>query len=242
MDDELDALLDFGNLLGQRGLAQLDARAGFVDKVDGLVGQEAVGDIAVGVRDGELDSGIRVADRVELLVAVLDAVDDFDGVGFVGRRNFDGLEAALERAILLDGLAIFTGSGGADALNLAAGERRLENVGRVERALSRARANQGVQLVDEDDRVLILHQLFHDGLEPLFKLAAVLGAGDYEREVEAEDFFVGEKAGHFAVGDALSEAFDDGRLANSGFTDEHWIVLGAAAENLHHALELAVAA
>src|ERR1035438_5363528 len=81
MDDELDALLDFGNLLGQRGLAQLDARAGFVDKVDGLVGQEAVGDIAVGVRDGELDSGIRVADRVELLVAVLDAVDDLDGVG-----------------------------------------------------------------------------------------------------------------------------------------------------------------
>jgi hypothetical protein len=99
-----------------------------------------------------------------------------------------------------------------------------------------------VQLVDEDDGVLILHQLFHDGLEPLFKLAAVFGAGHDEREVEAEDALVGEEAGHFAVGDALGEAFDDGRLAHAGLADEHGIVLGAAAENLDDALEFAVAA
>ena len=42
VDDELDALLDFGDLLGQRSLAQLDARARFVHQVDGLVRQEAV--------------------------------------------------------------------------------------------------------------------------------------------------------------------------------------------------------
>ena len=44
--DELDALLHLGQLFGQRGLAQLDARAGLVDQVDGLVGQEAVRDVA----------------------------------------------------------------------------------------------------------------------------------------------------------------------------------------------------
>ena len=120
--DELDALLDFGDLLGQRGLAQLDARAGLVDQVDGLVGQEAVGNVAVGVRDRELDRGIGVADRVELLVAVLDAVDDLDGVGLVGRRHLDGLEAPFERAVLLDRLAVLGRRGGADALNLAAAE------------------------------------------------------------------------------------------------------------------------
>ena len=53
--DELDALLDFSDLLRQRGLAQLDAGAGFVDQVDGLVGQEAIGDVAVRVRHGKLD-------------------------------------------------------------------------------------------------------------------------------------------------------------------------------------------
>ena len=103
--DELDALLHLGDLLGQRGLAQLDARAGLVDQVDGLVGQEAVGDVAVGMRHRKLDGGIGVADRVELLVAVLDAHDDLDGVGLVGRRHLDGLEAALQRAVLLDRLA-----------------------------------------------------------------------------------------------------------------------------------------
>jgi hypothetical protein len=41
--DELDPLLHLGDLFGQRSLAQLHARAGFVDQVDGLVRQEAVG-------------------------------------------------------------------------------------------------------------------------------------------------------------------------------------------------------
>ena len=242
VDDELDALLDFGDLLGQRGLAQLDARAGFVDQVDGLVGQEAIGDVAVGMRHRELDGGIGVADRVEFLVAILDAVDDLDGVGFVRRRNFDGLEAALERAILLDRLAILGRRGCADALNFAARESRLEDVGGVERTLGRAGAHQRVQLVDEDDGVLILHQLFHDGLEALFKLAAILGAGHDEREVESKHALVGEEAWHFAVGDALREAFDDGRLADAGLADQHRVVLGAAAEDLDDALQFAVAA
>ncbi len=241
VNDELDALLDFGDLLREGGLAQLDAGAGFVDEVDCLVGQEAVGDVAVGVGDRELDGGVGVADRVELLVAVLDAVDDFDGVGFVGRRNLDGLEAALERAVLLDRLAILSRRGCADALNLSAREGRLEDVGGVEGSLSGAGTHERVQLVDEDDGILILHQLFHDGLEALFKLAAVLGSGHDEREVEGEHALVREEAGDFAVGDALSEAFDDGGFADAGFADEHRVVLGAAAEDLDDALEFPVA-
>ena len=61
VNDELDALLDFGDLLGQRSLAQLDARAGFVDQVDGLVGQEAVGNVAVRMRHREVDGVVGVA-------------------------------------------------------------------------------------------------------------------------------------------------------------------------------------
>ena len=85
--DELDALLDIGQIGRQRGLAQLHARAGFVDQVDGLVGQEAVRNIAVRSVDRGFDGFVGVADRVELLVAVFDAEQDLDGVGFVGRRN-----------------------------------------------------------------------------------------------------------------------------------------------------------
>jgi hypothetical protein len=99
-----------------------------------------------------------------------------------------------------------------------------------------------VELVDEDDGVLILHQLFHDGLKALFKLAAVFGAGHDEREVESEDALVGEETGNVAVGDALCEAFDDGGFADAGLADEDGIVLGAAAEDLNDALQFLIAA
>src|SRR5208282_545833 len=102
VDDEFDALLDFGDLFGQRSLAQLDARSSFVDQIDGLVGQEAVGNVAVRVRDREVDGVVGVSDGVKLLVTVFDAEQNFDSVGLVRRRNFYGLEAALERAVFLD--------------------------------------------------------------------------------------------------------------------------------------------
>ena len=160
---------------------------------------------------------------------------------FVGRRNLDGLEAALERAVLLDRLAELGGRGGADALDFAARERRLQDVGGVERAFGRAGAHQGVQLVDEDDGVLILHQLLHDGLEPLFELAAVLGAGDDQRKIERQDALVGQERRHVALGDALRQALDDGGLADARLADQHRIVLGAAAENLDDPLQFVVA-
>jgi hypothetical protein len=242
MHDELDALLDLGEFFGQRGLAQLHAGAGLVDEVDGLVRKEAVRDVAAGVRDREGDRVVGVADGVELLVLLADAHDDLDRVFFVRRRNLDGLEAALERAVLLDGLAILRRRGGSDALDLATAEGRLEDVGGIERTFGRACADERVQLIDEDDGVLVLHQLLHDGLQALFKLAAILGASDDQRKVERKDALVGEEARHFAVGDLLREAFDDGGLADAGLADEHRIVLGAAAEDLDDALDLEVAA
>ena len=178
---------------------------------------------------------------MEFLVAVLDAVENLDRVVLVGRRNLDGLEAALQRAVLLDGLAVLAGGGGADALDFAARQRRLQDVGGVERSFGRTRAHQGVQLVDEDDGVLRLHQLLHDRLETLFELAAVLGAGDDQRKIEPEDALVGKERRNFAVGDALRQSLDDGGLAHAGFADQDGVVLGAAAENLDHALQFLLA-
>src|ERR1035437_5401117 len=56
----------------------------------------------------------------------------------------------------------------------------------------------GWQLVDEDDGVLVLHQLLHNGFEPLFKLAAILGAGHDQREVQRQDALVGQERRHVA--------------------------------------------
>src|SRR5258707_6501582 len=52
------------------------------------------------------------------------------------------LEAALERLVLLDVLAILVQRRGADAAQLAARQRRLEHVGRVLRALGGAGSDE----------------------------------------------------------------------------------------------------
>src|ERR1700674_331072 len=177
MDDELDPLLDFRQFFRQRGLAQFHASTCFVDQVDGFIREKAVGNIAIRMRHGKIDGLVGIGDGVEFLVAFFNSKKNLDGVGFVRRRNFHGLEAAFQRAAFFNTLAVFSGRGCADALNLAARQGWLQDVGGVERAFRRARAHQSVQFVDEDDGILRLHQLFHDGLEALFKLSAIFGAG-----------------------------------------------------------------
>ena len=99
-----------------------------------------------------------------------------------------------------------------------------------------------MQLVDEDDGVLIFHQLFHDGLQALFKLAAILRPRDDQGQIQGQDALVGQERRHVAVGDPLGQAFDDGGLADARLADQHRIVLRAAAQDLDHALQLVVAA
>src|SRR5207245_3474421 len=240
--DELHAFLHFGDFFRHGGLAKFHARARFVDQINGLVGKEAVRDVAVREIHGVAQSLVRVRHGVKLLITLAHAVQDLDGLFFGWRGDFHGLEAALERAVWLHRLAVFAGRGGADAPDFPAGKRRLQNVGGVERTFRRSGTHQRVQFVDEDDGVLALHQLLHDRLQAFFKLAAVLRARDDERKVERKYLLVSEKRRNIAVGDALREPLDDGRLAHSGLADEHRIILRAAAENLDDALDLSLAA
>jgi hypothetical protein len=91
---------------------------------------------------------------VVLLVLRANALEDEDGVVDGRRLDLHRLEATFERGVLLDVLAVFVERGRADALHLAAGERGLEDVRGVHRALGRTGADDGVQLVDEEDDVL----------------------------------------------------------------------------------------
>src|SRR6267378_609862 len=127
--DEFHALLHFADFFGDGGLAQLHARAGFVDQVDGFVRKKTVGDVAVRKINGVAQRFVRVADRVEFFVALADTLNNLYGLLLVRRGNLHGLEAALQRAILLDRLAVFARRCGTDALNLSTRERGLQNVG-----------------------------------------------------------------------------------------------------------------
>ena len=89
---------------------------------------------------------------------------------------------------------------------------------------------------------VVLRDLLQHRLQPLLELAAVLGAGEQRRHVERQHALALERLGHFAVDDALREAFDDRGLAHARLADQHRIVLGAALQDLDHAADLVVAA
>ena len=112
----------------------------------------------------------------------------------------------------------------------------------VDGALGAAGADERVQLVNEEDDVPRAPDLVHDGLDALLELAAVFRARDHERQVEHDDPPVAQELRHVAADDGLGESLDDGGLADAGLAEQHGVVLGAAAEDGHHALDLLLAA
>ena len=176
------------------GLVELDGRrvdlhaqprCRLVDEVDRLVGEEAVGDVPVGEHGRGDERRVADLDAVVRLVALLQAAQDRDRVGDRRLADEDRLEATLERRVLLDVLAVLVERRRADRAQLTAREHRLQQVRGVDGAFGRARADDRVQLVDEEDdlarRVLDLGE---DGLEPLLELAAVLRPGEQRADVE----------------------------------------------------------
>ena len=130
--------------------------AGLVDQVDGLVRQEAIGDVAMRQLGRRHDRRVGDLDAVVDFVALLQAAQNRDGV--FDRRLVDQhlLEAPLERRVLLDVLAVFVERRGADAMQFAARQRGLQHVAGVHRALGLAGADHRVQFVDEHDRLALV--------------------------------------------------------------------------------------
>ena len=219
--------------------AQADAGARLVDEVDRLVRKEPIPDVAVRELGGGDDRLVGDPDAVERLVAVLQAVQDLDRL--VHRRLADEhrLEAPLERGVALDVLAVLVERRRADDVHLASGERRLEHVAGVHRALGRAGPDERVQLVDEeDDLALVLGDLVDHVLQPLLELAAVLGAGDHPGEVELDDAPSGQRLRDLVVDDALRDPLDDRGLAHARIADQRGIVLRPPREDLDRLLDL----
>ena len=107
-----------------------------------------------------------------------------------GLLDHNWLEAPFERRVPLDVLAVVVERGGADALELTTGQRRLQDVGCVDRTFGRARTDERVELIDEEDRVVGAAKLLDDLLEALLELAAVLGPGHERAYVQRQDAFV----------------------------------------------------
>ena len=150
LDLELnDPAVEFVELFRLRVDLHAQARGRFVDEVDCLVGKKPVGDIAVRQRRGGDDRGIGDAHAMVQFVFFLETAQNRDGVGDGWLGDEHRLEAARQRGILFDMLAIFVERGRTDAMELAPRESRLQEVRCVHRAIRLAGANERVHFVDE---------------------------------------------------------------------------------------------
>src|SRR5262249_42779628 len=152
-----------------------------VHQVDRLVRQAAALDIALAQADGSLQRLLADAELVVFLVARLQTFQNLERLFRRRLIDIDGRETPLEGSILFDALAVFVIGGGTNQAQLTACQGRLEEVGAVQRALSVARADKRVQLVQEQDDPAVGGLGFGDNrLQALLEFAAELGARDEE--------------------------------------------------------------
>ena len=111
----------------------------------------------------------------------------------------------------------------------AAGECRLQYVGCIHGAGSGACPDEGMYLVDEDDDIGVLFNLFYQGADTFFELSAVFRACHNPCQVERYDTFVKENWRCQAVHNELCESFNDGAFSHTGLSYEYRIVLLAPA-------------
>src|SRR5450830_959965 len=235
--------VQFVDLDGHALELHLNQRRRLVHKVDGLIGQEPVGDVACRQLGCHDQGSIRDAHAVVRLIPFLQAAQDGDRILDRRLTDQDRLEATLQRSILFDDLAILVDRRGANCPQFASRERRLQHVGGIHGSLGRARPDDRVQLVDEhDDAAIAGRNGLEHGLEPVFELATKLRTRDHRAQVECKHDLVLEPLGNVPRHDTLRKRFDDCGLADAGIADEHRVVLGPAHEDLHDAPDLLVAA
>ena len=102
--------------------------------------------------------------------------------------------------------------------------------------------DEGVELVDEQDDVAAGADLLQHLLQALLEVAAVAGPGHQGAEVEGVELLALEGLGDVVGHDPLGQALDDGGLAHAGLADQDRVVLGAAGQDLHDPLDLALPA
>ncbi len=177
-----------------------------------------------------------------VLIALLQPAQYRDRVLYAGLADGHRLKAPLKGGVLLDVLGVLIERRRADAAQFAAREHRLEQVRGVDRALGGARADDRVQLVEEqNDRALRLGHLFEHALEPFLELAPVGRAGDQRAHVQRDHAPIAQRLGYVRRDDPLGQALDDRGLADARLADQHGVVLRAAAQHLDHAADLLVA-
>ena len=166
----------------------------------------------------------------------LDAAQNGDRIFHRRLANKDGLKPARQGCIFFHMLAIFIERGGADAMQFAPRQRRLQKVG-ASMAPSALPAPTSV-CISSMNRMMPPSAAVTSERRPS-------SAPQIHREIwprqssepmsSASSFLSFRALRHIALDDAKRQAFGNGGLAHAGFANENRIVLGAPGQHLNGA-------
>ena len=226
--------------LGNR--LQTLARAGLVNHIDCLVGQMSLIDMTRSQLSRGLQGIIRIGNAVVLFEPRLQAHEDLERLRHRGLDDIDLLEAPRQSMVFLEDAPVFLVRGRADATDLAIGQHGLDQVGGIHDTTgSRARANDGMNLINEKDRARLFLQLRDHAFQTLLEVTAIFSTGNQRTHVERIEGAVGQHFRHSAFDNQPRQALSDRGLANPGLTDIQRVVLAPAAQNLDRALDFELA-
>ena len=227
-------LLQLLKLLRQRPGGQSGPGGCLVHQIDGLVRQEALGQIADGKIHRRRQRPIGDGQVVVGLIPAPQPPKDGQRLLPGGLPDGDRLEPPLQGGVLLNIPPVLVQGGGPQHLDLSPGEGGFQDVGRIDGPLRRASPHDGMQLVDKEDDIPRPAHLLKHVLQLLLKLPPVLGARHHGRQIQGTHPLAQQMRRGRAVGNGQSQPLRHRCLAHAGLPDQCRVVLGAAGEDLDH--------
>ena len=142
--NNFDIFLDFLHVGRTRHGVDAGAGAGFVHDIDCFVRQKSSRDIALRKFHRDLERLVRQLRFVMCFVFRSQPFQNLNGLFNGWCFHLHRLEAPLQRRVFFDVLAVLVQGRCTDTLQLAAAQRRFDDIARIHRALGRARADNGV--------------------------------------------------------------------------------------------------
>ena len=173
---------------------RIDARtcSGFIHDVNRLVGKKSPREIAVGKLNRGFQCFIRQARLVMCLIFRSQAFENLHRLFHGWCFHLHRLKAPFQSRILLDVLPVFIQSCCTDTLKFASAECRLNDIGRIHCALGRSRANDSMQLIDEEDHILRATNFVHHRLDALLELSTILRPSYHESQIQSNDSLIAQ--------------------------------------------------
>ena len=179
------------NLHRHRVQLHTQTRGRLIHQIHCLVRQEPVGNIAIRQLRCTHQRAVLNANSVVHLIALLEPAQNCDRL--LDRRflHRHGLEPPLQRRIFLDVLAILIQRRRANTAQFPTRQLRLQHVRRIRRTLGIARADDGVQLVDEQNNLALSRRYFlQKRLQAVLKFTTILRTRNHRAQVHRHDALV----------------------------------------------------